>query len=242
MAVDWKGLKPTEDNRHPLLKLKGKERTNFTLVSFSITMLFIILLYVLPTLYELQIITTKVSFFFLTLFGFDPRYFMYEDQVQRLNIFEQFMYQNYDTNRATYPAIAIEKEGTVPNHYLVVKACTGMQAGALLLGLIWSTPASLNDRIRASYMMLLALFIGNALRIASMIAITTILTKDFGLGYNLSWTYSHDRMGQPLGFFGTIAFVILIEKKNVRILDTISVWMDTVWEFIFPPKKKSLSN
>jgi len=111
---------------------------------------------------------------------------------------------------------------------LIVRACTGMQAGALLIGLIWSTPASMHDRIRASYVILIALFIGNTLRIAAMIAITTILMNYFGLEYETSWSYAHDWTGKPIGFFGTIAFTVLIEVRNVRILDTITVWVDFV--------------
>jgi exosortase/archaeosortase len=103
-----------------------------------------------------------------------------------------------------------------------------MQAGALLLGLIWSTPAKSHDRIRASYTVLIALFIGNVMRIAAMIAITTILIENFGLTYSDAWMYAHDWLGRPLGFFGTIGFTVLIEIRDVKILDTITVWIDTL--------------
>ncbi len=40
--------------------------------------------------------------------------------------------------------------------------------------------------------------------------------------------YAHDWLGRPLGFFGTIGFTVLIEIRDVKILDTITVWIDTL--------------
>ncbi|MHA2093169.1 MAG: heimdallarchaeosortase [Candidatus Hodarchaeales archaeon] len=49
--------------------------------------------------------------------------------------------------------------------YWIVKACTGMQAGGLLLAIIMITEATWNAKIRASAVFFIALFIGNTLRI-----------------------------------------------------------------------------
>ncbi len=243
MLIFSKELIPTEDNPHPLLKLTGSERDKFAIQSFAFTLLTIVVLYVIPNLYWLEVLTTNTSLFFLETFNFRPRYFVYEDSLDALPAFDLLMYTAGDSIRATYPSISIET-GAVPNHYLIVKACTGMQAGALLLGLIWSTPSKTGDQIRASYLILIALFLGNTLRIASMIAITTILTVDFNLPYDPSWDYAHNIMGRPLGFFGTIGFVAIIEKSGVKLLDTITVWIDSlmyninrVFDKIFPKKK-----
>lgn len=222
-----RSLVPTEDNPHPLLKLEGTERRKFAIRSILITTSITLLLYVFPSYYGLEDLTTKTSYFFLDIFGFHPRVFIYEDSLQEMTDFDVFLMKLYDPSRSTYPAISIDTDAGRSN-YLIVRACTGMQAGALLLGLIWSTPSELHDRIRASYIILIALFIGNTLRIAAMIAITTILMNQFGLDYESSWNFAHNWMGRPLGFFGTIIFTILIEIRGVKILDTITVWIDWI--------------
>ena len=40
--------------------------------------------------------------------------------------------------------------------------------------------------------------------------------------------WGNDWLGRPIGFFGTIAFTGLIEKRGVKILDTITVWIDWI--------------
>jgi len=233
-----KDLEPSEDNAHPLLKLQGKERRSFAIESFTITVLVTTLLYIFPSYYALETLTTESSFFALNIFGFRPRFFIYEDSVHDMTAFDAFLYNLYDSKRATYPAISIDT-GNRRSNYLIGRACTGMQAGSLLLGLIWSTPTSIHDRIRSSYTILIALFIGNVLRIAAMIGITTLLIEMFGLSYETSWAFAHDWLGRPLGFFGTIGFTALIENRNVKILDTITVWMDTIMG-TKPPKPKTV--
>lgn len=220
-------LIPTEDNPHPLLKLEGEERRNFAIKSILFTIAFTTLLYILPNYFFLEDITTQSSYFVLDMFGFHPRLFIYEDNLTRLGPLDQFFYSLYDSQRATYPAISIDT-GYSRSNYLIVRACTGMQAGALLLGLIWSTPATTHNRIRASYTIMIALLIGNVLRIAAMIGMTTLFIEDFGLTYSDAWHYAHDVLGRPLGFFGTIGFTALIEVRGVKILDTITVWIDTL--------------
>ncbi|MFV2015220.1 MAG: heimdallarchaeosortase [Candidatus Heimdallarchaeota archaeon] len=222
-----RSLVPTEENPHPLLKLEGVERRNFVIKSIFITTSMTLLLYVFPSYYGLEDLTTKTSYFFLNIFGFQPRVFIYEDSIQEMTDFDVFLMRLYDPTRGTYPAISLDTESGRSN-YLIVRACTGMQAGALLLGLIWSTPAEVHDRIRASYVILIALFIGNTLRIAGMIAITTILMNQFNVDYETSWNFAHSWMGRPLGFIGTIIFTVLIEVRGVKILDTITVWIDWI--------------
>tara|TARA_B100002019_G_C21190439_1_gene558515 strand:- start:387 stop:1082 length:696 start_codon:yes stop_codon:yes gene_type:complete len=221
-------LIPDKDNPHPLLKLEGNERKNFTIKSIIITLVMTSTIYLLPNYYWLEMITTDSSYFLLSLFGYEPRLFIYEDNFNQLSKLDQWMYLLYDSDRASYPAISLDSDNLRRRNYLIVRACTGMQAGALLLGLIWSTPAKSHDRIRASYTVLIALFIGNVMRIAAMIAITTILIENFGLTYSDAWMYAHDWLGRPLGFFGTIGFTVLIEIRDVKILDTITVWIDTL--------------
>ncbi len=232
-------LIPTKENPHPLLKIEGEERRNFVFKSLLITVVTTVVLYYFPSYYGLEALTTETSYFMLDLFNFHPRFFIYEDNINNLGTFELFLYNLYDPSRGTYPAISIDANLTRRSNYLIVRACTGMQAGALLVGLIWSTPAKTHDRIRASYVVLIALFIGNTARIAAMIAMTTIFIVDFHLGYEKAWHLSHDVMGRPLGFFGTIGFTMLIEKRNVKVLDTIQVWIDFMTGTKPKPAKKT---
>ena len=222
-----RSLLPTEADPHPLYKLTGEERKKFVIRSFTTTVVITLVLYIFPSYLWLESLTTKTSYFFLELFGFHPRYFIYEDSYQAITKFDLALLKLYDPTRATYPAISLDTP-TGRSNFLIIRACTGMQAGALLVGLIWATPATTHDRIRSSYVILIALFIGNTLRIAAMIAITTILMNNFGLAYEISWHLAHDWLGRPLGFFGTILFTFLIENRGVKILDTITVWMDFV--------------
>ena len=236
-------LIPTKENPHPLLKLKGDERKQFVKKSILITIIFTVVIYVFPSYYFLESLTTQSSYFALDIFGFHPRLFIYEDNILDLGPIDQILYHLYDSTRATYPAISIDT-GFTRSNYLIVRACTGMQAGALLVGLIWATPAKTHDRIRASYTILIALFLGNVLRIAAMIAITTIFIHDYGLAYERAWSFAHDWLGRPLGFFGTIGFTVLIEVRGVKILDTITVWIDVLMsskivKIILGEKKKA---
>ncbi|MCY3411118.1 MAG: exosortase/archaeosortase family protein [Candidatus Heimdallarchaeota archaeon] len=228
-------LIPSKDNPHPLLKLQGKERQNFAIKSILVTVALTIIIYIFPGYYGLEKLTTMSSYFLLDLFGFHPRLFTYEDTLSRLGLIDRFLYNLYDSKRATYPAISIQADYFTRSNYLIIRACTGMQAGALLVGLIWATPAKTHDRIRSTYVVLLALFIGNVMRIAAMIAMTTIFMTSFELDYEQSWHLSHDIMGRPLGFIGTIGFTLLIEMRNVKILDTIQVWID--WILNSKPKE-----
>ncbi|MFV2016599.1 MAG: heimdallarchaeosortase [Candidatus Heimdallarchaeota archaeon] len=223
-----RSLIPSEENPHPLLDLQGQERRNFVIRSIFITTFMTLVIYVLwPNYYILESIITKSSVAVLDIFGFKSRIFVYEDSLQEVSSLDRFLMRLYDPSRVTYPAISMDTPYGRSN-YLIVRACTGMQAGALLLGLIWSTPATLHDRIRASYVMLLSLYIGNILWIAAQIGMVLILINNFGVVYVTAWAYAHDWTGKPIGFFGTIAFTILIEMRNVKILDTITVWIDWI--------------
>ncbi|MDH5402115.1 MAG: exosortase/archaeosortase family protein [Candidatus Heimdallarchaeota archaeon] len=220
-------LIPTEEENHPLLKLQGKDRTKFAIRSFLITAIMTAVIYIVPDYYFLEWLTTWASFYTLKFFGFDPIYYTHIAKVNSLEAIDLFFYNLFDKNRNVYPAIKMSGNGHNAN-YMIVRACTGMQAGGLLLGLIWSTPAENKNRIKASIVMLIALFIGNFLRIALIIAMATLFMEVFDLSYSLSWHYAHDVLGRPIGFFGTIGFTALIEVRKVRILDTITVWIDTI--------------
>ncbi|TFG09596.1 hypothetical protein EU534_01980, partial [Candidatus Heimdallarchaeota archaeon] len=121
---------------------------------------------------------------------------------------------------------------TAYRQFAVVRACTGMQAGALLMALIVVTPADTKKKIKATSYTLIALFIGNLLRIAIVIGMTITIQVAYGANYDAAWFWGHDVLGKPIGFFGTIFFAIIIERQGVPILNTVSLWIDSFLDLL----------
>ncbi|MFW9856084.1 MAG: heimdallarchaeosortase [Candidatus Thorarchaeota archaeon] len=114
--------------------------------------------------------------------------------------------------------------------YWIVKACTGMQAGGLLIALIIVTEAPWLARLRASIAFLIALFIGNALRIAFHLWSVHFLVTQIGMDAETAFYWAHDVSSKVIGFFGTIFFAFLIEKWGpVPIIDQFADWLDYFW-------------
>ncbi len=236
-------LIPTKEDPHPLLKLKGQEKHIFALKSFIITFLITGILYTLPDYWPLEYATTKGVWTVLGIFGFHPRMFIYELGLHDLGFFDHIIYRLYDGNRSTYPAINIDGSRTNQNNFIIIRACTGMQAGSLLVGLIVATPASWKTRLRTAYIVIFILFIGNILRIAAQIALATIFISYLKVPFTHSWSYAHDWTGRPIGFIATIAFTLYIEGAGVKILDTITIWIDEIFwltSFIVGGRKKKV--
>ena len=74
LKIFMSDLIPTEDNPHPLLKIKGEERKSFVKKSILITVIFTVVIYVFPSYYFLESLTTQTSYFALDIFGFNPSY------------------------------------------------------------------------------------------------------------------------------------------------------------------------
>jgi len=107
--------------------------------------------------------------------------------------------------------------------FYIVKACTGMQAGAILLTLIIVTPVgsnSLRKKLVAGIFLLLILYFANVLRIAFHML---LVSKD------IPFSIAHDLLSKPIGFVGTILFALAIERLGVPILDQFSIFIDTIW-------------
>lgn len=241
--VENEFLIPTKENPHPLLKLKGKDKHLFALKSFTITIAVTLILYTLPDYWFLEYATTKGVWTVLGVFGFHPRLFIYELGIHDLGFFDSVIYRLYDGNRTTFPAINIDGSRTSQNNFIIIRACTGMQAGSLLVGLILSTPAKWKTRLRTAYIILFILFIGNIFRIAAQIALATIFINVLHVPFTGSWGYAHDWTGRPIGFIATVAFTLYIEGSGIRILDTITIWIDEVFWFsslIIGGKKKKV--
>lgn len=109
-------------------------------------------------------------------------------------------------------------------YYYIVKACTGMQAGAILIALIIVTPAGSNSfrkKLLAGSVLLLILYVGNVLRIAFH-----MLLVSKGIPFSIA----HDMLSKPIGFVGTILFALAIERMGIPILDQFSIFLETLWQ------------
>ncbi len=117
---------------------------------------------------------------------------------------------------------------TTNTKYWIVKACTGMQAGALMLGLIAISHAKWTRKVIASIIFFMTLFIGNTLRIAFHLLLTYILHLYFGLAPQEAFYWGHDVTSKIIGFFGTLFFAWLIEQMGVPVIDTFADYVDYV--------------
>ncbi|MHA2106675.1 MAG: heimdallarchaeosortase [Candidatus Hodarchaeales archaeon] len=113
--------------------------------------------------------------------------------------------------------------------YWIVKACTGMQAGGLLLAIIMITEATWTAKIRASTVFFIALFIGNTLRITFHLWCVSFLVTQFDMDSETAFYWAHDVSSKVIGFFGTIFFALIIEKMDVPIIDQFADWLDWMW-------------
>jgi exosortase/archaeosortase family protein len=214
---------------NPILSLKGKERWSFAIRTILITTVLTAIIYLVPDYYDLENITTLLSYKLLNFFGYSPQLSYFSEPITELSWFDQFAYNLYDPHRNYYPVISIST--TVSNsRFIIVRACTGMQAGALLTALIVATPAKTQNKIRAILWVNITLFLGNTLRIAMMVALTSLFMEEFGLSYETSWGWAHDVLAKPIGILGTIGFVLLVEKNKVPILDTMTTWIDSFFD------------
>jgi exosortase/archaeosortase family protein len=129
------------------------------------------------------------------------------------------------------PGIRIPYADPLPDgDYWIVKACTGMQAGGLLIAIIMVTEAPWIAKIRASIAFLIALFIGNALRITFHLWCVYILITQFHMDPQEAFYWAHDVSSKVIGFFGTIFFAFVIERIGpVPIIDQFADWLDWIW-------------
>lgn len=147
------------------------------------------------------------------------------------------------------PGIAI---ADVPyDAFWIVKACTGMQAGAILISLIVVTPIpikgrllnpdltinqlSFKERFRLNHpiiyqflhkaaviiLFFIVLFITNSVRIWFHLW----LVGAWGIPFSIA----HDDLSKPIGFVGTLFFAWIIEKSGIPIIDQFADWMDATW-------------
>ncbi|MFX0209057.1 MAG: hypothetical protein ACFFDT_23945, partial [Candidatus Hodarchaeota archaeon] len=100
-----------------------------------------------------------------------PSYWLYEHLTRDLvleiiRLFGVNAIKSVSTENPSAPAIQIIFDKTHVGNYGIVRACTGMQAGAILVALILVTDAPLKNKSIAVPSLLLILFTANVLRVA----------------------------------------------------------------------------
>ena len=113
--------------------------------------------------------------------------------------------------------------------YYITKACTAMQAGSLLIGVIITTEVSRYAKLKAIGLTFTALFFMNVLRITFHFWTITILCQYFHLDHGTAFFWGHDVSSKIFGFIGTIILALLIEKSDVPIIDQFTDWLDYFW-------------
>ena len=113
--------------------------------------------------------------------------------------------------------------------YYITKACTAMQAGSLLIGLIVVTETSRSSKLKAIGLTFSVLFFMNVLRITFHFWTVTILFQYFYLDHETAFFWGHDVSSKIFGFIGTIILALLIEKLDVPIIDQFTDWLDYIW-------------
>ncbi|MHA1201716.1 MAG: heimdallarchaeosortase [Candidatus Heimdallarchaeaceae archaeon] len=211
-----------------LLNPTGKNKWIYATISFIVVVILTILLYFVPDYFFLEKLTSDTVFEILELYQYEITFDGYWSESDSSNSFIALLIRiltGWSTHDDLTPVI---RSVTAQRRFAVVRACTGMQAGALLIGLIVVTPADFWKKVKATFFTIVALIIGNFLRIALVIGMTVTLQMTYGVSNDAAWYWAHDVLGKPIGFFGTIFFALIIENQGVPILNTVSLWIDSL--------------
>jgi len=131
----------------------------------------------------------------------------------------------------TFPGIRLD---TYPRDLLIIRACTGMEAGALLMALIFVTPAKWQNKTIAHVTNLLMMHIGNVFRVSFHFWYTQHLYLKFSetMGSldaaDKAFSIAHDSLSKVFGFIGIVIFTLVIERTGVKIVSTFGAWIDAI--------------
>ena len=217
-----------------LTDLTGKKKYTYAILSFAVVVALTLILYLVPDYYFLEKMTKETVYGVLELYQFpieDGGYYFELDDDKTLFVILTNVLVSLDGHGGDTPVIRSIDPGAY-RQFAVVRACTGMQAGALLMALIIVTPADTKKKIKATTYTLIALFFGNMLRIAMVIGMTITIQATYGADHSAAWFWAHDVLGKPIGFFGTIFFALIIERQGVPILNTVSLWIDSFLDLL----------
>lgn len=227
-GVDKTTTKPQNETVKAVPKRFHKDK--LMLMTMGIATLVTFLLYALPDWVFIEIPTRDIIHALLNLIGIENSLIPTIDP----NTFipESLRGGSFPFLEATVhtPGIKIPYPDPIPDgDYWIVKACTGMQAGGLLIAIIMVTEAPWIAKIRASIAFFSALFIGNALRITFHLWCVFVLITQFQMDPTEAFYWAHDVSSKIIGFFGTIFFAFIIEKMGVPIIDQFADWLDWIW-------------
>lgn len=113
--------------------------------------------------------------------------------------------------------------------YYISKTCTAMQAGALLISIIFVSETSRSSKLKATIITFIVLFFMNVFRITFHFWSITILVLYFDMDAEAAFYWGHDVSSKVLGFIGTILLAFLIEKMEVPIINQFADWLDYIW-------------
>ena len=213
------------------------------ITSFLITVTLSMFLYISIDYNWLEVITRNTSLWFLQMTGI-PATIASGPFPMNSGNWTQFGEAAYNT-----PGIHI---ANVPyNAFWIVKACTGMQAGAILISLIYVTPIplkgkllnpefymnelSFKERLRLNHPILYS-FVHKTI-VAVIFFIVLFITNSVRIwfhlylvgAFNIPFSIAHDDLSKPIGFIGTLFFAWVIEKSGIPIIDQFADWMDASW-------------
>jgi len=224
MTSDTSTIESSNDND---TKSQSKPFHNDKLMIMTLIIASIItfLIYTGPDWVFWEIPTRDIVSFVLNLFGVE--HFLLPEELPR--VIPDFMKGgSFPFLEATNLTPGINIPATWGD-YWIVKACTGMQAGGLLLGVILVTNAPWRNKTSASVVIIFTLFITNALRISFHLLCVEFLVVQFNMDPETAFYWAHDVSSKVIGFFGTILFAIIIEKMGVPIIDQFADWLDWIW-------------
>ncbi|MFX0084673.1 MAG: heimdallarchaeosortase [Candidatus Hodarchaeota archaeon] len=204
---------------------KSYHNDKLMIITLAVASIITFLLYTVPDWVFWEIPTRDIVSFVLNIFGVE--HFLMPEEITR--VVPDFMRGgSFPFLEATVltPGINIPASN---GDYWIVKACTGMQAGGLLVGVILVTNAQWKNKISASIVIILTLFITNALRISFHLLCVQFLVIQFNMDPNTAFYWAHDVSSKVIGFFGTILFALIIERMGVPIIDQFADWLDWIW-------------
>ncbi|MHA2366095.1 MAG: heimdallarchaeosortase [Candidatus Hodarchaeales archaeon] len=158
-------------------------------------------------------------------------------------------YSEWGEASAQTPGIHIPN--TPYSAFWIIKACTGMQAGAILVSLIIVTPIpqkirssnSLREsligkpqvllKLKVIIMFLIILFIVNSVRIWFHLYLVG--------AFKLPFSFAHDDLSKPIGFIGTLIFAWIIERQGIPIIDTFADWLEYFYATLLKVKSKIIA-
>jgi len=216
----------SEDNNQEISSIKRFHNDKLMITTLIIASLITILIYAVPDWVFIEIPTRNIISDILSIIGIEN--FHIPNSTPNSVIPEFLRGGNFPFIEATTLTPGIHIPST-NGDYWIVKACTGMQAGGLLIAIILVTEVTWTAKLRASLALFVALFIGNTLRITFHLWCVSFLVSQFQMDPNTAFYWAHDVSSKVIGFFGTILFAMIIEKMGVPLIDQFADWLDWIW-------------